>query len=237
MDKRAAYRFGATAVAMLLLRPLHAAGPEPTDPAAIRAAAEQAVRAAAGSAATGLTVNVDALDPRLRLANCPAPLRAFVAGDGQLRDHTTVGVHCDAGGRWAIYLGATLASELPVLVANRALNSGTIPESTAFNAVTRRLPGLSSHYISDPAQLVGQRLRRPVALGEALSADALLIAPVVRRGQQLTLLAHTSGMDVRVTVVALADGKPDERIRVQNPSSLRVVEATVRSAQLAEVSL
>ena len=242
MNKRAVYRFGATAVAMMLLRPLHAAEPLPTnpeltDPVAIRAAAEQAVRVAAGTPTTGLFVRVDDLDPRLRLARCTSPLRAFVAGDGQLRDHTTVGVHCDAGNHWSIYLGVALSSEMPVLVAQRALANGAVPEVSAFTVVQRRLPGLSSHYINDPAQLRGQRLRRPVAMGEVLSADALLTAPVVHRGQELTLLAHASGMDVRVTVVALADGKPDERIRVQNPSSLRVVEATVRSSLLVEVSL
>jgi flagella basal body P-ring formation protein FlgA len=126
---------------------------------------------------------------------------------------------------------------MPVLVAQRALASGSLPDAAAFNVMTRRLPGLSNHYISDPAQLAGQRLRRPVAQGEALNADALLTAPIVKRGQQLTLLAHTAGMEVRVTVVALADGKPDERIRVQNPASQRIVEATVRSSQLVEVSL
>lgn len=237
MNTRAVYRFGATAVAMLLLRPLHAGELELTDPATIRGAAEQAVRVAAGSPANGLFINVDALDPRLRLARCASPLRAFVAGDGQLRDRTTVGVHCDSGNHWSIYLGVGLATEMPVLVAQRAMASGAVPEATAFSAVTRRLPGLSSHYIGDPAQLTGQRLRRPVAAGEALNADALLTVPIVKRGQQLTLLAHASGMDVRVTVVALADGKADELIRVQNPSSQRIIEATVRSSQLVEVSL
>jgi len=234
---RAFYRFAATAVAMVLLKPLHAAESSYTDLNSIRAAAEHAVRAAAGAAGAQLIVDVGMPDARLRLANCPVPLSASIAGDGQLRDRTTVGVRCDTGNHWAIYLGVALASELPVLVAQRALPSGAAADPAAFTLVTRRLPGLSSHYISDPALLAGQRLRRPVAQGEALNADALLTAPVVKRGQQLTLLAHAAGMEVRVTVVALADGKPDERIRVQNPASQRIVEATVRSSQLVEVSL
>ena len=237
MNKRAIHRFGATAVALMLLKPFHAADAGFTDPAVIRSAAEQAVRAAVGPGAAAVIVNVDTLDSRMRLAACPEPLHAFITGDGQLRDRTTVGVRCDTGNHWAIYLGVALASELPVLVAQRALPSGAAADPAAFTLVTRRLPGLSSHYISDPALLAGQRLRRPVAQGEALNADALLTAPVVKRGQQLTLLAHAAGMEVRVTVVALADGKPDERIRVQNPASQRIVEATVRSSQLVEVSL
>ena len=237
MNQRAFYRFGATAVAMLLLRPLHAADTGLTDAATIRAAAEHAVRAAAGTTATGLTINADTLDPRLRLTHCAAPLQAYIAGDGQLRDRTTVGVRCAANPRWSLYMGVAVSCEIPVLVAQRALPSGAVPEAAAFTVVMRRLPGLSSHYLSDPAQLAGQRLRRPVAMGEALNADAVTTAPIVRRGQELTLLAHTSGMEVRVTVIAMSDGRPDERIHVQNLNSQRIVEATVRSAQLAEVPL
>ena len=237
MNQRIFYRFGATAVAMLLLRPLHAADLGLTDPAAIRAAAEESVRAAAGTAATGLTINADALDPRLRLAHCAKPLQSFIAGDGQLRDRTTVGVRCNADNSWSLYMSVAVSCEIPVLVAQRALAAGAVPDAGAFTVVTRRLPGLSSHYLGDPAQLAGQRLRRPVAIGEALNADAVAIAPVVHRGQEITLLAHANGMDVRVTVIAMSDGRPDERIRVQNPGSQHIVEATVRSAQLVEVSL
>ena len=124
-----------------------------------------------------------------------------------------------------------------MLVARHAMAAGSQPAADDFSVVTRRLPGLSSHYLSDRAQLAGQRLRRPVAMDEALNADAVAVAPIVHRGQEITLLAHGGGMDVRVTVIALSDGRPDERIRVQNPGSQRIVEATVRSSQLVEVSL
>lgn len=234
---RALYRFAATAVALVLLKPLHAADGSYTDLNSIRAAAEHAVREAAGAAGAQLLVDVGMPDARLRLASCPVPLAASIAGDGQLRERTTIGVRCEAGPRWAIYLSAALASEFPVLVAQHALARGAAPLATDFGIVTRRLPGLSTQYISDVARLAGQHLRRPLAQGEALTADALATAAIVRRGQQLTLLAHTNGMDVRVTVVALADGRPDELIKVQNPASQRIVEATVRSPQLVEISL
>jgi flagella basal body P-ring formation protein FlgA len=232
-----AYRFATVAVALVLLKPVHAAVTEFEDPSGIRSAAELAVRAAAAMPTAQLLVSVDALDPRLHLVRCASPLHAFVAGDGQLREHTTVTVRCESASPWSVYVGVALASQLPVLVAQRALARDAVPTAADFALVQRRLPGLSSHYIGDPAQLAGQRLRRPIALGEALDADAILTAPVVHRGQQLTLLAHASGMDVRAAVIALTDGKPDERIRVQNLASQRIVEATVRSAQLVEVSL
>ena len=237
LKTRVLHRFAATAVALLTLKSAHAAAPDYEQPAAIGKAAELAVRTAAGNGDTGLIATADSPDPRLQLAACANPLRTVIAGDGQLREHTTVAVRCESSTLWTLYIGVTLSTAAPVLVAQHALARDAVPTAGDFTTVVRHLPGLSSRYVSDVSQLTGQRLRRPVAMGEALDVDALLTAAIVHRGQQLTLLAHAAGMEVRVTVIALMDGKPDERIRVQNPVSQRVIEATVRSSQYAEVTL
>ena len=237
LNSKLLYRFATTAVALLALKGVHAAAPAYESPAAIARAAELAVHAAAGSGTAGLIATADAPDARLQLAACGAPLRTGIAGDGQLREHTTVAVRCESSTPWTLYIGVTLSTAAPVLVAQHALAREAVPTAADFTTVVRHLPGLSSRYVSDPAQLAGQRLRRPVAMGEALDVDALQTAAVVRRGQQLTLIAHAAGMEVRATVIALTDGRPDERIRVQNPVSQRIVEATVRSSQYAEVTL
>jgi len=203
----------------------------------IREAAEQAVRSATSSATSDLVVAADTTDPRLRLARCAAAPHAQIVGGGQVREHTTVAVRCEAGTPWLVYVSVAVATDLPVLVARRALPRDTVPAPADFSTVVRRVPGTSALFITDPAQLAGKRLVRPLGVGESLSADALLTMPVVRRGQQVMLLAHAGGMDVRVTVVALMDGRPEERIRVQNPASLRIVEATVRSSELVEINL
>jgi flagella basal body P-ring formation protein FlgA len=237
MNLRMLKRFALAALTLLLLKPFGAFADEIADPAELRAAAEQAVRAAAGSATGKLEVTAETLDERLRLAACAGPLLATIAGDGQLRERTTVNVRCNEGTRWSIYMGVNLASELPVLVAQRPLAIGSVPAAADFEVVVRRLPGVSSRYVGDVAQLAGQRMRRPLALGEALAADALAIAPIVHRGQQLTLVARAGGMEVRTTGIALADGRPAERIRVQNLASQKVIEAVVRGPDLAEVAL
>ncbi len=234
---RALFRFAATAVALMALKTVHAAVAVYEQPATIGKAAELAVHAAAGSGDTSLIAAADTPDSRLQLPACAIPLRTTIAGDGQLREHTTVAVRCESSTPWTLYIGVTLSTAAPVLVAQHALARDAVPTAADFTAVVRHLPGLSSRYVSDASQLVGQRLRRPVAMGEALDVDALLTAAVVHRGQQLTLLAHAAGMEVRVAVIALMDGKPDERIRVQNIVSQRVIEATVRSSQYVEVTL
>lgn len=229
-------------ISLLILAPLcigrtQATNGTITDPDLIRKAAARAVLERLDVAKGVADVTVDNLDSRLRLPACSQALSGFIAGDGQIRDHTAVGVRCDGTAHWTIYAQVSVSSSVPVLIARRALVQNAAPTAIDFDVETRRMPGLYTHYISDPALLAGQRLRRPIATGEILTANDLLTAPVIHRGDQITVLAQAGGMQIRASAIALSDGCPDDRIRAQNLSSQRVVEGVVRSAGVIEVVL
>jgi flagella basal body P-ring formation protein FlgA len=206
------------------------------DPQAIRAAAEAAVRAPAGAVGS-VFVRADALDPRLRLPACAQPLAVAVSGDGALHAQVPVSVRCGGARPWSLYLVVHVESEVPVLVARRALPRDALPRLEDFSLESRRVAGFSAQYAGDAAALSGRRLRRPLGAGEPLALDALAVAPVIHRGEQVTLLARADALEIRVAAIALADGRPDERIRVQNLASQRVVEGVVRATGLVEVPL
>jgi flagella basal body P-ring formation protein FlgA len=60
---------------------------------------------------------------------------------------------------------------------------------------------------------------------------------LVRRGQQVTLIAANSGVQIRAQGQALTEGAVDQRVRVQNVSSLKVVEGVVESDGAVRVGL
>ena len=206
------------------------------DPESIRAAATAAVRDRAGDF-RHLHLQAATLDPRLRLPLCSAPLEATPGGDGTLRATVPVSVRCPGERRWSLYLVVRVEAELPVLVARRALPRDAAPGPDDFGVETRRVPGFASQYVGDVAALAGRRLRRPLGVGEPLALDALAVAPVVHRGEPVTLLAHGAAFEIRVAAVALADGRPDDHVRVQNAVSQRVIEGVVRGPGLVEVPL
>jgi flagella basal body P-ring formation protein FlgA len=210
------------------------------DIASLQAAAEQAVRREIPQPRPGegqLIVHAQNLDSRLRLAECDRPLEAAIAGDGQARAHTTVAVRCQGTVHWTIYLSVSVDSEFSVLVARRAMSRDTELAPADFELTPRHLPGLTTDYVTSPAMLGGQRLRQAIASGEALSLAAITPANLIHRGQQVTLIAGTRGFQVRMSAVALSDGRLSDRIRVQNLSSQRVVEGIVRSDSVVEVPL
>jgi hypothetical protein len=89
------------------------------DPEGIRIAAEAAVRARTLGMGQ-VFVRADALDPRLHLPECPAPLVAGLSGDAALRAQVPVGVRCSGArpGRYTSWCASE--SEVPVLVARIA---------------------------------------------------------------------------------------------------------------------
>jgi flagella basal body P-ring formation protein FlgA len=207
------------------------------DGRSISRAAMQAVRALAGAGADTLLLTAAPLDARLRLPACDRALETFITDDGQVRPQTTVGVRCAGSVRWTFYTSITVESVAPVLTARYALPRDAALTAADFQVQTRHVPGLIAGYLSTPAALAGQRLRRPVSAGEPLSIDALAPAPLVRRGQQVVLVARGAGIEVRATGIALSDGRASDHIRVQNLSSQRIVEGIVRSDSVVETPL
>jgi flagellar basal body P-ring formation protein FlgA len=214
-----------------------AANAQVADIASLQSAAEQAVRREIPRGDGQVIVQAQNLDLRLRLAECDRPLSAAIAGDGQARAHTTVTVRCEGAVHWTVYLSVTIDSEFSVLVANRALARDAELTAADFDLTPRRLPGLTTDYVTRPSMLSGQRLRQAVASGQALSLEAITPSNLIHRGQQVTLVAGAGDFQVRMNAVALSDGRLADRIKVQNLSSQRVVEGIVRSDNVVEVPL
>ena len=233
----------AAAIGMSLLAAHTALGFEPQELESIRAAAERAVRTQAVTAATEavgdatLRLQAAPLDPRLRVAACDRDLTGAITNGGQVRAQTTVGVRCEGQVRWTVYTSVSVESETTVLIARRALPRDAEVTAADFTVETRWVPGFASAYVRAPAALAGQRLGRGIGAGEALAAEVLAPANLIHRGQQVVLLAHAGGLEVRMTGIALGDGRASQRIRVQNQSSQRVVEGVVLSSNEIEIPL
>jgi flagella basal body P-ring formation protein FlgA len=60
---------------------------------------------------------------------------------------------------------------------------------------------------------------------------------VVKRGQQVMLVFDSHGIVIQAPGLALADGGTADRIRVQNQTSLKVVEGIIESGNLVRVGM
>ena len=179
-------------------------------------------------------IRLQPLDPRLRLPQCRMALEAFLPSGAKNIGNVSVGVRCPDP-TWTLYQRATIHIHDRVLVAAHFLRRGTILSAADFSAERRELSALPGGYETDPAQLIGKRLRQALMVGMAISPRTVKIPPAIRRDEIVTVVVNQGGIQVTSKGVALSDAGIGERVRVRNEASGRVVEGTVTEQRVIEV--
>ncbi len=219
----------------LVGRPANAISYQPL--ASIQQTAEQHLRSLIPDSTKSVILQAETLDSRLHLAQCSTPLQAFLPSGANLGSRATVGVRCNDGNTWSVYVPVNIESEVEVLSLNKSLARNATISPLDVEVSTRHVPGLITHYLKDISELQNKRTRRDLPAGALLTPDMLQSQVLVRRGQQVTILAEVSGIEVRNQGVALVDGSENARVQVRNSVSSKVIEGVVDATGIVRVRL
>ena len=238
---RAPWKGVAAAAAGVVVLTTSAAAVQPQgegieSPAAIRAAVRYFVEAQLGRTSGIASLEVGALDSRLRLTRCARALHAELPPGMTLQARSTVGVGCESPVHWKIYVPVMVERQIPVLVLRHAVARGSLVSGTDVGIEKRRIEGLGAAYLQSPTELQGRAVRRTLAAGTTLTIDMFEPDAVVHRGQEVTLLAGTADIQVRAVGRALEDAASGGRLKVENLSSMKVVEGVADSSGIVRVS-
>ena len=184
--------------------------------------------AAVARLGTGIRAKAEPLDPRLRLSACARGLTATLPAAPK-GPRLTLKVACESGAPWSVWVPVRVETDAEVVVARRALSPGTLLGSEDVAVVRRRIPGFIDCCATDPAHLLGQRVRRPIAADAPIPLEHIEAPPVIRRGEQVTVIAGAPGFEVRSAGTALADAREGDAVRIRHATSLRVIHARADS--------
>jgi flagella basal body P-ring formation protein FlgA len=124
-----------------------------------------------------------------------------------------------------------------VTIAARAIVAGTVLSDKDVRVEQRDVPELPPGYLDDPSVAMGLTASRPISSGAVITNQFLVGAKAVQRGQSVTLVADAGAMSIRMAGRALTDGLVNQRVKVENLSSGKVVEGIARSDQVVEIIL
>lgn len=223
------------AAVMFLASPVQAAAaPGFADPAAIRTAVAAAVQEAAPRLpATTFEADVALIDPTFHLPACPALATAVPPLSGS---YVTVKVSCPAP-VWAIYVPVQLHQWRQIVVAAAALPPDRPLTAADLTLARIDIATLPSAPVNDPADAVGKLLRTNVPAASPILAAQLEAPILVHRDQKVLVTLHDGSVTVKTTVVAEQDGRAGDVIALRNPSSQKVIHATVTADGEAEMQL
>lgn len=199
--------------------------------------AEAYVSRMAGSNSGKTAVAAGALDPRHRLPRCDRGLQAFVRPGTRLQARTIVGVRCPGSKPWKVYIAVDVVTTATVYVARETLPKGHLFTASDLATDERDVSRMTSGYMTHADAVIGQRLKQTLTAGRIITPAMLQADNIIRRGQTVTLIATSGGINVTMAGKSLMDGALNQRIRAENLSSGRVIEGIVRSREHVEILL
>jgi flagella basal body P-ring formation protein FlgA len=184
----------------------------------------------------GVELTAAALDARLRVPACAAPLVTNATLPRGTQSRVVVRVACNANAIWNLNVPVEIHRKTDVLVTRRAVARGEGMGAADVVVQSRVLPGLTSPYVSRIEDLTGRLTRRALPEGVPVPADGLDAALLIHRGQNVTLAANAGGLEVRAPGVAMANAAANQRVRVQNLYSLKIVEGVADTEGVVRVN-
>ena len=204
------------------------------------AALETLAKSAAVQALPPLTdtqrLVVGPIQPRLQLAVCDNKLESKRAPGVQVAGRVMIELRCNGNTPWHLYVPVKVVGTTTVVVAAHALVAGTVLTDKDLSVEQRDMVGLPPGYLNDPSIAIGLTAGRGISGGAIMTNQQLLGAQAVQRGQTVTLIANAGGISVRMTGRALSDGFINQRVRVENLSSGKIVEGIATSAQVVQIN-
>ena len=163
---------------------------------------------------------------------CGSPRQAWNYLPEGSRDlgRLTVGVRCSDSKPWSLHVPMTVTIYKDVIATNRSLERGTILMNSDFKRVRYDVSKLPGGYLEDESAGVGMELKRRVSAGAPLTASMIRKPKIIKRGQQVAIIAGAGAMEVRMSGKALSHGAVGDRIRVLNTRSKKKIEGTVTAS-------
>jgi len=224
-------------ICLLALLPLSVQGKDYQALDSIREAVRSFVLSQVQPARGRIQVTIGTLDQRLHLPRCGQALHTFLPPGGRLQGNTTIGVSCSDGKPWKLYVPARIELIDRVLIASHHLPRGSRIQSTDLDYGEFDLATLNRGYFTDQQRLIGKVLRQAVMAGRVINPQIISNPKLIQRGEGVTILAVSGGLEIRMKGKALMDGSAGELIKVKNIKSRRIVEGEVVAPGLIKVRL
>jgi flagella basal body P-ring formation protein FlgA len=182
-----------------------------------------------------IEVEIGSLDPRLTLAPC-ARITPYLPAGARLWGHARVGLRCDEGARWNVFVPVTVKVFAPAWSAVRPLLAGTVVDASHLALEEVDLAAEPGAVIPQPAVAIGRTLVRSLRAGQALRETDLKPRQWFAAGDTVRILSVGRGFAISADGQALNPGIEGQLVKVRTEGG-RVVSGRPVGERRIEVLL
>ncbi len=169
-------------------------------------------------------VKAGTIDERLPLTRCEDALTISLPARMEIRRNTTVYLKCEGDKSWDLYLPVRVSIQKPYVTVAVPVAKGDILIEPMLTLAYQDQTLIRGDYLTDPTALIGVRSKRELKPGQPIRLTQVC---VVCKGDQVTLSAENSSMQIKTMARALQDGSFGDMIRLVNTRSGRTVQGQV----------
>lgn len=174
------------------------------------------------------SLNITLLNSAERLPTCTQALGVTVASDDPSPlSRQRLELSCADTPGWSVTALVQASVFLPAVHAARVIERGQTIAAEQLQLQEVNVGRASRGFYNNLDEVVGQGAKRRVRAGQLIAPNLLTAPLLIRRGQQVTIIASQDGISASATGEALANGREGEVIRVRNLGSQKVIEAQV----------
>ena len=180
-----------------------------------------------------VAVHAGAIDPNLRLVQCP-DAQVFLPAGSRAWGKTSVGVRCGSPSVWTIYVQATVNVMAQYLVAAVPLAQGSVIGVQDILFESGDLTQLPAGVFTDINQAIGRTVNNSMTAGTVLRKDMLKLPPVVQRGQTVMVTSMGKGFTVSAEGQAMGNASEGQVVQVKVASG-QLISGVARNGGQVEV--
>jgi flagella basal body P-ring formation protein FlgA len=175
------------------------------------------------------------LDSRIKLRKCQQELTAFVSGSFKVNRNLTVGVKCSQP-QWKFYVPIKAHITTSVVVANTTILRGEYISEDKLSIIKKKVNNRYNNFFRSINDIVGKLAKRTIRADRPITASQLQIRYLVKRKQQVIIVAKNDKLMVKMNGIALSNGRSNERVKVRNINSNKIIEGVVSSEGVVTVN-
>jgi len=177
------------------------------------------------------------IDPRLNTRNCDNPISFELNKQPEKQNNITILASCQDKKPWKFYVSVNFTLFGKVIVASGSIRRGD--KITASQLETKEEIINRNRYISysKPDEVIGMIAKRSIRNGSIIQASHIQPPKLVKRGDNVVIVATNSAISVRMMGTAMMDGSLGQQISIKNKQSERVVKGRVTEAGIVTISL
>tara|TARA_R110000868_G_scaffold93170_8_gene258001 strand:+ start:223 stop:936 length:714 start_codon:yes stop_codon:yes gene_type:complete len=182
-----------------------------------------------------LEIKLSEAASQLRLPVCANPITLGIPSTASEGHINTLEMTCKGSTSWHVYVPIDMKILTPVVVTRETIPHKTTIGANMLELAYRDRNSLYSGYFRDVSEVAGQISLSTVVAGTVLTRRNIQQPIIIKRNQSVSIISRRGHIMVTANGTAKSAGAINDRIKVLNTSSKRIVDATVINSSSVEV--